>query len=152
MSLNECSGSMCLCEASCRLHGCGMVVECNSSYSGVAAQIQLLRKRQCKGGWCRITWQPLHEVVRHGKANADLLGDADTSVTSSETNAVDCGVLSQEVPNLRSLACDAKDGFCDHLHPTGKVRQLDIRRRRYQLPAWTTMLIAGCTQTPVCTT
>lgn len=35
---------------------------------------------------------------------SDLLGDADTGVTSSETDAVDCRVLSQEVSNLRSLA------------------------------------------------
>ena len=36
---------------------------------------------------------------------ADLLGDADTSVTSCETDAVDSRVLGQEVSNLRSLAC-----------------------------------------------
>ena len=39
-----------------------------------------------------------------GQKAADLFGDADTGITSSETDAVDCRVLSQEVSNLRSLA------------------------------------------------
>jgi len=38
-----------------------------------------------------------------GKAT-DLLGDADASVTSCEADAIDSRVLSQEIPNLRSLA------------------------------------------------
>ena len=42
--------------------------------------------------------------VMSGQKAADLLGDADTGVTSSKTDAVDCRMLSQEVSNLRSLA------------------------------------------------
>lgn len=38
------------------------------------------------------------------KAAAHLFGDTDTGVASSETDAVDCRMLSQVVSNLRSLA------------------------------------------------